>query len=159
MIHAAYLSMPTDTAGDPRADVPCNNLQLREACTPGGDPGSTPKRFSPYKTKGALRYRLSETQSSGCKGLQRGVLLIQLEVFRDRQQGQAGKQGTGWLTECLADLVTQTQRCLDGRKQAFKVTQGARLWRVLRQEEIKRRKWESCWKICHNICKTIWIWF
>lgn len=39
MIRAAYLSVPTDTAVDPRADVPCNNLQLREACMPGGDPG------------------------------------------------------------------------------------------------------------------------
>lgn len=85
MIHAFYHSMPTDTAGDPRADVPCNNLQLREACAPGGDLGSTPKRFYPYKTKGALRYQLSETQSSGCKGLQKGDVSVQLEVFRDGQ--------------------------------------------------------------------------
>lgn len=65
--------------------------------------GSAPKRFPAYKTKGALRYRLSATQRSGRKGLQRGVLLIQLEVFRDSQRGQAGKQATSWLTECLAD--------------------------------------------------------
>ncbi len=95
-------------------------------------PGSTPKRFSPYKTKGALRYRLSATQRSGCKGQQRGILLIQLEVFRDRQRGQAVKQGTGWLTDCLADLARQRQGCLDGCKQAFKMTQGALSRRVLR---------------------------
>lgn len=94
--------------------------------------GSTPKRFPAYKTKGALRYRLSATQRSGCKGLQRGVLLIQLEVFRDRQQGQAGKQGTSWLTECLADLARQRHGCLDGHKQAFKMTQGAPSRLVLR---------------------------
>lgn len=88
MTHAACLSMPTDTVSDPQADVPCNNLQLREACTPGGDPGVHSQPISPpYKTKGALRDRLSATQRSGCKGLQRGVLLIQLEVFRGRQQG------------------------------------------------------------------------
>lgn len=79
--------MPTDTVHDPRADVPCNNLQLREACTPGGDPGSILKPLPRYKTKGALRDRLSVIQRSGCKSLQRGELLIQLGALERASTG------------------------------------------------------------------------
>ena len=94
---AACLPLPADTTADLRADVPCNNRQLREACTPGGQPGvrsqttpplpsSGPPPPSSYKTKGALRYRLSSSQRPRRTGGQSGgLLLIQLGSLRQTE--------------------------------------------------------------------------
>lgn len=63
-------------------------LQLREACTPGGDPRVRSQTISPrIKQKELWGIGFPWYKDRGCKSLQRGILLIQLEVFRDRQQG------------------------------------------------------------------------